>query len=304
MPEEKIEKVEKVEPKATDPEKFTLDEFREGKWREAIKDEDYATHESLASVKEFDHFAKNYVEAQKFISSSDKIPSPKGDWGLKEWKEWNKSYGSKFGFPEDETGYELGKPEDYPEALSKHYNQDAEDFFRKQAHQNGLTKAQATKLWNSLSKNTADGYMSVVTQNTKVKQEALDSLKTELGNAYDEKIKATETFINRMDEDGSFRKWMKDTGAAGEAQLIKFAMRVSEHFKEDSITDGPLGKPETVNTPREAESRLNKIYSDAKHPFHDAFHPGHEAAQKEVQKLFEDAHPEDKNKKDNKIKMT
>lgn len=275
--------------KGTD-DKFTLEEFRTGKWRDAIASEEYATHESLASVKEFDTFAKNYVEAQKFISSADKVPAPKADWTHKQWADWNKEYGSKFGYPDDPNGYDISKPEDFPEDLR--YNADAEEFFKKQAHTNGLTKAQANKLWGALIKNTADGTKSVMDKNRSAKTDEWTELQKEMGNAYDEKLKATNNFINRLDEDGSFRKWMKDSGAENEAQLVKFAMKIADNFKEDSITDSPAGKHEVANTPREAESKLNKIYGDPKHPFHDQFHPEHKLAVEEVERLFVDANPQ------------
>jgi len=275
-------------------EKFTIDEFKQGKWRDAIASEEYATHESLASVKEFDNFAKNYVEAQKFISNQDKIPAPKKDWTHKEWADWNKEYGSKFGFPEDASGYDISKPEDFPKDLQ--YNADAEDFFRKQAHMNGLSKAQANKLWGALIKNTADGTKNVIDRNRSAKQDEWTELEKELGNAYEEKIKSVNNMINRIDEDGSFRKWMKSSGAENEAQLTRFALKLVNNFSEDSITNLPEGKHEAVNTPREAESKLNKIYNDPKHPFHDAFSPEHKDAVAEVERLFLDANPQKETK--------
>ena len=280
-------------------EKFTMEEFKAGKWRDAISSEEWATHESLASIKDFDNIAKNYVEAQKLISNQNKIPAPDPNWTHKEWQEWNKTYGSKFGYPEDPNGYDIGKPEDFPEGLN--YNQDAEEFFKREAHQNGLTKAQANKMWKSLIKNTADGSVKVIDTHNAKKKAEWDDLEKELGNAYKEKLKATENFINRMDEDGSFRKWMKDSGASKEANLVKFAMKLSENFKEDSITKDPLGTPEAINTPREAESKLNKIYNDPKHAFHDNFNPEHENAVKEVERLFTEAHPEDNQGKGKRI---
>jgi hypothetical protein len=43
--------------------------------------------------------------------------------------------------------------------------------------------------------------------------------------------------------------------------------------------------------PEQAKAKIHEIRSDAKHPFNVLNHPGHEAALKEMDKLYEYSYP-------------
>lgn len=267
---------------AADPVRYTVQEFQSGKWREALSNTELASDASISDYKDLDSLVKSHVHAQKFIGG-DKIPKPQKDWTREQWRDFNRQIGQ----PEDKTGYVLGKPEGYPEGVG--YAEESEDFFKEIALENGLSKRQANTIWQKLVKTTAEGVKTNMDKQTQTIHEGNEKLKKEFGNQYEGRAKLAESMINKLDTDGEFRKFLKQTGFGNLPQFRRFAMKIADQFGEDTIIDETTA---SVDSPREALSKLNKIYGDPKHALHDTFHPAHDEAVELVKKLLKDAYPE------------
>jgi hypothetical protein len=100
------------------------------------------------------------------------------------------AFWNKVGKPEKADGYQITKPADLPETIP--YNPEMEAMFRKFAHENNYTKAQAEKAWNwyfSLAKEghavTEKQKAEAEAESVRVRDEAVTKLKTEWGTKFD-----------------------------------------------------------------------------------------------------------------------
>lgn len=110
-------------------------------WNSALPD-DLKSDPSLKDFKDVGGLAKSYVEAQKLIGSSIRLPRE----GAGE-DELSKFY-NRLGRPEKIEGYEYKQSEDHPEILKEDYNS-----LREIGYKIGLTKTQFQELakWNDQS---------------------------------------------------------------------------------------------------------------------------------------------------------
>ncbi len=68
---------------------------------------------------------------------------------------------------------------------------------------------------------------------------------------------------------------------------------VEEMSKLFKIISAPAADNSTPTAADDAKARINAVYDDPNHPYHDSAHPDHGLARAEVPKLFETAYPND-----------
>lgn len=66
---------------------------------------------------------------------------------------------------------------------------------------------------------------------------------------------------------------------------------VEEMSKLFQIVNTPDAAERAPNATQNARAKINAIYADPAHPYHDRAHPGYQSARTEVPKLFETAYP-------------
>ena len=240
-------------------------------------DEQYATHASLADYQDLNGLGKSHVNQQSLIGG-DKLPMPKKEWGKEEWADFNR----KIGMPVDAKGYELPAHERATDA--------DKEWFETMAHDKlMLSKKQATELWDELNTRNSTAVEEVTTKSKVAMEEGFKALREEWGVNYDDMVKSTNKGLQRMDEDGRFRKWMKETGLNQQPEMLRFANKIAQLFNEDQAPgDTRLPMPMSQE---QIQGQINKMYSDAakdpNHPLMNKKDPAHDDTVKKLTALTE-----------------
>lgn len=246
-------------------------------WRSAVEKE-FAEHPSTADFTDLNGVLKSYVNQQKLIGG-DKLPKPSSKWGKAEWAEFNK----EIGMPDSPDKYELDKADGMSD--------DDMDWFKNFAHgELNLSNRQAQNLWTALHGRSNEKTKSFMDLKKKAMEEGYSNLKDEWGNKYDDRVAKTNQAIQKLDEDGRFRKWMKDTGINQEPEMLRFAAKVAESFGEDRVGSGE--SPSVGMSKEAAKAKLNKLFSEAhqkgrQHPMFNKKDPSHGDVVAEITKLSE-----------------
>lgn len=186
---------------------------------------------------------------------------------------------SKLGRPDDENGYGLSLPEGEDTWVL--------DWFKGEAHKNGLTKKQAEALfesWNSLleSRNTE------ATQNLEMKLQAdLDDLKREWGQAYDSKIKAGQNAARRFGFTENELSAIEKT--IGSKELLKRMSEIGGSLGEHHFERGS-GQADFMMTPAQAQAKIAQLKEDKE--FAQKYTAGSKAAQEQMKQLMSFAYPD------------
>lgn len=247
-------------------------------WREALP-ADLGGHAGLAKFngKDFSEVVKSYLNLESKLGANP-IVRPKDDAPDTDWA----GFYTALGRPENPDGYAFDAPGELPEGFK--VPDGYEQTFKAAAHGAGLSVKQANALWKHQLGQMAGGYKSTLeTYNNRV-GEAHAALKKEWGAAYDTKLsEANRAALALGGQD--LVAWLKQSGAGREAPLIKAFAEVAKFVKEDTLGEG--SRRSVALSPAEAQSEINTILGDKKHPYHDRKHPGHRDAVMQVKRLFE-----------------
>ena len=97
-------------------------------------------------------------------------------------------------------------------------------------------------------------------------------LRKEWGAAYEAKVDKAQKVINHYFAGKNIHKAF---GAlSSDEGFVKAMAEIAESMGEDSIA----GAPRQTMTPKEAQSEINKMLGDTKHPFHNELSPEHSEA--------------------------
>ena len=241
-------------------------------WKASLSDE-IRNEKSLENISDIESLAKGYVHAQRLVGA-DKIPVP-NKFATEE--DWNKVY-EKLGRPNDPTGYKFNLPED------KTVDEAALKGFAEQAHKLGLLPTQAdgvVKFYNDMIGQELSEANSIAEA---ARNKATTELKTEWGQAYDQKIAAANNVVSSVFPPGFMSMNMEDGTKIGDnpAVIKAFAM-LAERMGEDKIVqgDGPI-----MQTPKQIDKEINSLTAPGS-AYWDKNHPGHQDAVAEVLALRE-----------------
>lgn len=235
-------------------------------WIDSLPAE-YKENASIKGFKSVEDLAKSYIHAQSMIGA-DKIVVPGKSANEKDWE----GVFAKLGRPESPDKYEF-------KASEKH---DAEFLksFKEVAHKSGLLPKQVENLYNFYGEVEKKQQEMQQIQMQKVVEANIAELKKEWPDSdYDKNLgiakKAVDQFLG---EEG--KKWLNESGVGNDPQMIKFMHKLGVAMSEDRIK-GEGGV--SLNESREgAQSKLNEILGNPKHPYFDGTHPNHDVAVKEV----------------------
>jgi len=247
-------------------------------WRSGLP-EDLKTEKSLESFKDVGGLAKSYVEGQKLIGGSVRVP--KDDATPEDWAKFH----SKMGRPDDVAGYGFVKPE-MPEGVE--WDEGLVDWFGKTAHDAGLSKAQAGKLvqaWN-------DNQFSQAHEAQKTMKQELGALQESWGDQFDGRVELGLRGIERLlpaEEVTQLKALMDSSGIGNHPLMLKYAYQVGKLMKEDgyivsSSSGGVLGA-------ESAKAEIAAINEDQKHAHWNPDMPGHAEAVERMANLFKTAFP-------------
>lgn len=248
-------------------------------WRSSLPDE-LKAEKSLETFKDIPSLAKSYVEAQKMIGGSVRIP--KEDAKPEEWDAFYK----KLGRPDKVEDYNIAKPAEMPEGVV--WNDDLTKWFTQTAHSTGLSKGQVQKImksWNDMELTKTHAAQKEMGQR-------LSKIQEQWGDEFDGRVELGVRGIERLlpkEEAVEFKALMDTTGMGNHPLVLKYAYLVGKMLQEDGyiIGDGRGGALGVEG----AKGKIAAINADTKHPYWDETNPGHKAAVEEMTKLHRTAFP-------------
>ena len=238
-------------------------------WRSSLTDE-LKNNPTIQNIKDLESAANTLVHQQKMIGS--RIPIPKTD------EEKAELY-TKLGRPETSEKYNFAIPETH----SKFFNEEQVKQFKNVAHQIGLNNDQAKALIDFQVKSVdfenqkRDSEMTVGKKNTE------EMLRKDWGYDYDNKVRSARRAMSVYADNELME--LLDTEAGNHPSVVRLFARLGEDITEEMAKNTQNNK--LAVSPIDAKGDIQKIYSDAKHPYHNAGHPEHKNAVEQVRQLHE-----------------
>lgn len=249
-------------------------------WRDDLRP-DLKDNPSVIPFLTKDAAVEAYVNLKKHLGSDNKIAIPDQHATDQDWR----GVFTKLGLPE-ESKYEVKAEGADPEFMKD---------FVKTAHEAGILPRQFQKVVDKYLEKTKTTMESQALAERQAAEAAVNGLKKELGQAYDQETsKAKAAFLHYSEgnkEIVDFLNTKKVDGIplASHPQLVKVFMNVAKTMKEGTFKgDAFLG---STLSPEAAMQKANSILSDPSHPYRNRSHPNHDAAVKEVSELFQLATP-------------
>ena len=241
-------------------------------WKASLSDEVRAD-KSLENIKDIESLAKSYVHAQKLVGA-EKIPVPNK---FATEKDWDAVY-EKLGRPKNADGYKYQLPEgqQVDEASLKN--------FSSQAHKLGLLPSQAQGVVNFYNEMMNKQSAEAESTSTAAREKAMTELKTEWGQAYDQKLQKANAVVSSVFPQGIMSMNLADGTKIGDhPAVIKAFATLADKMGEDNIVQasGPA-----VMTPKQLEKEIGNLTAQGS-AYWDKNHPNHQEAVKEVLALRE-----------------
>jgi hypothetical protein len=236
--------------------------------------EDLRKEPTIQQLKDLPTAMKSLVDAQKYAGGAVRIP--KGDAKPEEWQAFHR----KLGVPETPQGYSVTKPE---LADGVGWDQGSYDQFLVEAHKAGLTPSQVQAVLNVhaqvVGRQVEQGYQAARDHAQSVEEE----LRREYGGAYDRNIALAHRAVKHLGGDETLA-YLEETGLGNHPGLIKAFVQAGQMLAEDRHISGDV---DGLMGPQQAKDKWESIQADPKHAYWDATNPGHEAAVREVERLFQ-----------------
>jgi hypothetical protein len=252
--------------------------LKAGDWRSGLA-EDIKAEKSLESFKDIGSLAKSYVESQKMIGGSVRIP--KEDAPPEEWAKFH----AKLGVPESPDKYEFKRP-----ALGEGAAWDAnfEKNFLTQAHAMGLNSKQVQKLMDLQAGFVEEQLRGLATK----RQETVAALKKEWGEDFNRRLELAGRAKAKLQElakitEEEANDYFDGTGAGDHPVILKIFHQLGEIFAEDGWIKGETGATMLQNV----QEQINSIRNDPQDPYNIKDHPKHDERVVFVNKLYDRLYP-------------
>jgi hypothetical protein len=254
-----------------DPVEKTPEQIQDD-WKAGLSD-DLRADKSLENIKDISSLAKSYIHAQRLVGA-DKIPVPNKHATDEDWKEVYK----RLGAPE--------KPDQYKYKFDEDQKVDTEALknFSSQAHKLGLLPTQAQGMVNYYNEMVGKQLADAESISTSQREKAMTELKTEWGQAYDQKLQKANTVVSSVFPKGIMSINLEDGTKLGDhSEVIKAFAALGEKMGEDDIikSDGPV-----YMTPKQIEKQIGELQQTGS-AYWDKNHPNHDTAVQEVQTLIQ-----------------
>ena len=235
-------------------------------WLDTLPPE-YKENASIKGFKSVEDLAKSYIHAQGMIGA-EKIVIPGKQSTDQDWE----GVFAKLGRPESPDKYELKASESHdPEFIKS---------FKEAAHKSGLLPKQVEGLYGFYNEVAKKQQENLELQMKKEMDDGIANLRKEWPDSeYEKNLGVAKNAVNTfLGEEG--KKWLNESGMGNNPMMIKFMHKIGLAMGEDSLKGGG---GVSFNEGREsAQSKLNAIMGDSKHPYFDSSHPNHKAAVQEV----------------------
>lgn len=252
---------------------------REGDWRSHIPKE-YAKEKVWDGFKNkpLPDVLKSYVEAQKMIGSSVRLPSEKDAPEVRE-KKLSEIY-TKLGKPESPDAYQLSTPK----TLMPHvpWDENTTKWVASTAHKLNLNPQQAT----ALAEEIGTALSKAPNPKTSAK-ETEAALRQEWGDGvYTRNL--TWAFRTLKDFGGDEAvQLMESTGLGNDPRVIKLFANIGKELAEANVIRKEV---DGVNSSGDAQTEIKRVLGDKNDPYHHPKHPLHEERIQAMLKLHEMAY--------------
>lgn len=212
--------------------------------------EDIRDNPSLKNVKDVPDALRQLVNSQKMIGK-DKMAIPNEAFSESEWG----TYWDAGGRPSTPEDYKFTRPEALAE---EHYDQELANAYQSLFHKIGLSQKQADEIFafntnslvSALTKQSQDDELTMV--------DLVNGLKTEWGQAYDQKIQLGNIAIEKACDGNAELKQRLTEQFGNDPDFIRCMANLGGMFMEAS----PV-KPEMIPTPADL---LGRIEEESNHP--------------------------------------
>jgi len=223
----------------------------------------------------FPVIAKSYVESQKMIGGSIRIPREDAK------PEEIEAFFNKLGRPEKADGYQYTLP--YPEYID--WNKERLTDFANQAHKAGFTPKQVQTALDWYGKAYADEFQG----RKRSFEEATTALKTKWGGAFDRNMALAKRARDLYGGEEA-KKFFADDPLGNNPVLIEMLAKMASDLEEGDYLGGP-GETVGMNSD-EAKSKIAAVLADPKDLYHAKFagQPGHNERVIEVQGWYDQAY--------------
>jgi len=133
-----------------------------------------------------------------------------------------------------------------------------------------------------------DGNQNVTAEMQQTQDRSLEALKTEWGQAFDQKLGQARNALQAYGDD-DLVEMLNNTGLGDSPHMIKAFAKIGEGLTEEAALNLG-GSQASRNTPAEALSQISEIIGNAAHPYNDENHPGHNAEVDRVARLYQAAY--------------
>lgn len=244
-------------------------ETTETDWRASLPD-DLKSAKSLQSIKSVEDLAKGFVNAQSVIGRrfEDLTDDQKRD------------YYSTMGRPEDASGYELQNPE------GLEVDKDMMDWYRSKAHEYGLPKEAAEKLYQDYVSKEMEGGAKLQELQAIQMKEQVDQLKKDFGPAFNERVTLANRALKEFGGEEAVAA-IAQSGLANHPALVKLLANAGETLAEGKFTSGSsTGK--FGMTSEEATRQIDSLRRDPEFMKHYAnpASPKHKEAAEKLQDFY------------------
>jgi len=237
-------------------------------------DEEYSGDTSLKAVPDVQTLVKNYVHAQRKMGKNrDVVPDSNSTN-----EEWLAHY-HKLGLPTEYGEYSLERAEDTL------VDDEFYDGFKEEAFKNNMLPGQAQAMLNYLQGHTREKYDSINAQTTEASETAINGLREEWGDAFDQNVYKAKAAVAEFGGD-QLKTYLNESGLGNDPQLIKAFAKIGETFLKEDNFKGE-GKPAYAMSPSEASQKASDMMANFDGAYHNSSHPDHKRQVDEMSKLYE-----------------
>jgi len=226
-------------------------------WRTGLPP-DLQTDKTLSQIKDVPTLAKAYVDAQKMVGGSIRLPGEKAT--PEERQKILDDVYAKLGRPENADGYQIAHPP-LPEGAT--WDERGESLMRGAMHQAGLNTRQAQLMYDTYARMIEGQARELVVRNLQGQVESVKALKQEWGPAYNRNLDLVHQVVHTRADD-ALRSMLDATGLGNHPLIVRAFLALAEQDAEDGIIAGDVMG---VTAPGIAQVKLDEILGNPNHPY-------------------------------------
>lgn len=226
-------------------------------WRGTLPPE-LQTDKTLSQIKDIPTLAKAYVDAQKMVGGSIRLPGEKATP-----EEREKALGTiydKLGRPKTPDEYQVQRPS-IPEGVT--WDDGAEKMMLSEMHQAGLNTAQVQRTFDAYGRILDAQVKGFLERNKAGEAETSKVLQQEWGPAYKNNLALVHRAVGTLGDE-ALHNALDRTGLGNHPVIIRAFLALAEQGVEDGIIAGDV---DGVGSIEMAKAERDRILNDKTHPY-------------------------------------